>query len=1001
MSRISSSRAAWLVLAGTCALPMTSAAQDAPTPKRWVSNPAPEDADPRAEARRAEAIEALKGLPAKATGSRRAELLFRLAELYRAEAASRRRAEMLVHDQAYVQWVEAGQIGEPPELERFLRGTRAAQRTVQTLYARALEADPGYLRSDEVLLAWAQLHLRRGDADGAQARLRQLVARYPASSLVPQAHLQLGEIHFAADRLPAARRHYQAAAREGGPSSVVRFATYKLAWCDLNAQVPEAGVQKLLRVVRASRAAGPQPGEVDLATEALSDLVLFFTRANAPEQGRRAFERWAPPERARRLVRRLAASFDATGDWATGVTLRRALLEDPSPDAHEVQLGLLSGLERLGRLDEALACAEGLAAPRRTWDEDSATALLDVAAKSAQPSAKPAHLRLARATYAAYLEHAEAGPRATEARYFLATVEDRLGHRRAAAEAFDAVTASAHAGRLFPLAAFESVLAWERAFESSPERTTARAEAEVGLVAAARRFVEQLSTHPQRPAVQLELAARLAARGAHADADRHFMSVIADAEDTDLVVSAARAVLAPLEAEARWSTVDRRATEIADLVAPRGLTALSSELRTTALAAAYRGLQRDEREARTTDELARIAEGFARIADRAPHAALADDALVSARRLFERGHRLDRALETAARLAEAYPGSDHAVDNQLAYARLHERIGDHPRAARLLAQFEREHPDHAESKDAVFDAGLYFFGLREFSAARGSFTRFLSRHAGDPDAPKVDLLRCKTFDAPDRRASCLRRLFARYPRAPEGYLAQVRLLQIQSLQAADRHREARRWMRALTRRWSKLPAEARADDAVRTAAAYAAFHLVEPEFAAYLKREVTLRSRDLVRKLNMAKALGCAPEMPGCAAAGAYYSVLEYGDAEVGVAALTRIGQVFANVAQSLRAAPVPRHLTAEQAELYRAQVERLVLPLEERATEALQAAVQEARRLGVYDEWALTAETALRDMQGDLPDLQPRLTAPVERMVTAPAVGTEPGPASRPAEAP
>lgn len=972
MSRFARSLAGGLVLVGMYALPSRGLAEPA-QPRRLPSSLAPVTEDPQTAARRAEAIEALKPVLGRANGWRKAELLFRLAELYLEEARAIRAQEMLAHDTAYVAWVEAGSVGSPPDLDRYLRRTTLTLRTVESLYRRTLEAAPEYRRGDEVRLALGTRLLERGATEEGRAQLRALISHYPKSMLQPRAHLLLAESDFAADRLEPARRHYTFAARWGDRETST-FALYKLAWCDLNAGEPSAGVAKLVQVVEISRAVA----RLSLEAEALSDLVGFYARAEDAAGATRTYRRLLGAEGSRPYLARLAQAFDAQGDWRRGVALREGLLADEvDPD---LQLGLLEGLAQLQDLQRlrALVPALALASP---LDETQAARLLDLAARHAQPHAKRPALEVAAAVYEAYLAVAAPSPRRAEALYFAAVVADRLGDVRAAAEGFDEVVASAHAGRLYPLALHESVLAWARTHDAAADRTTARAEAEVGLVSAARRFVEAQPEHPERFAVQLKLAALLEARGDRG-ALAAFREVALDGAP-DLAAKAAKALIAHHAGAEAWGDVEAVATELA---AKTTDPALRAELTVAADAAAYRGLQAREADAAEAEALVSVAQGFMALVDRRPEAAVADDALVSARRLFVRAGRLDLAQEAASRLAEGYPDSPHQVDNRLAYARLHEQTGDFANAARLLAQFAQAHPEHVGAKDALFDAGLYFHGLEEKAAARRTLGRFVARYPDDADAPKVGLLACKSETRPQARVRCATRLLARHPGAPAGYLAQVRLLRIKALEGARQHRAARKQMRALAAEWARLDESARADEAVRLATAYAAFHLVEPEYAAYLKKRITLRQRSLVSKLSAARKLACAPGMAGCEAPGAYYDVLRLQHGAFGVAALTRIGQVFENAARTIREAPVPRNLDEAQAEVYRAQIESLVLPLEARADEAFETAVAEARRLGVYDEWALAAETALRERRGAPPAVQPRLLRPAGDMAV---VGT------------
>ena len=96
----------------------------------------------------------------------------------------------------------------------------------------------------------------------------------------------------------------------------------------------------------------------------------------------------------------------------------------------------------------------------------------------------------------------------------------------------------------------------------------------------------------------------------------------------------------------------------------------------------------------------------------------------------------------------------------------------------------------------------------------------------------------------------------------------------------------------------------------------------------------------------------------------AYTQVLGIGVADYGIAALTRIGLAYADLAQNIVGSPDPRGLTREQLQLYRGELRNLASPIETKAVEVLEKAVLKANELGVYNEWTLTAQNAINKFQ-------------------------------------
>src|SRR5262249_20739935 len=135
---------------------------------------------------------------------------------------------------------------------------------------------------------------------------------------------------------------------------------------------------------------------------------------------------------------------------------------------------------------------------------------------------------------------------------------------------------------------------------------------------------------------------------------------------------------------------------------------------------------------------------------------------------------------------------------------------------------------------------------------------------------------------------------------------------------------------------------------------------------------------DLARKRTSLKALEQA-----------YVAVVSTGDGRSGIAALTRIGEAYADFATKIRQAPTPNELSADDRRQYRDELEQLAAPLEQRSLETLQKGLAKAYELGIYTDWTLRA-------QDDVNALQPGTYPPKTRVAlrapdpAAPLAGPE-----------
>jgi DNA-binding transcriptional regulator YbjK len=95
-------------------------------------------------------------------------------------------------------------------------------------------------------------------------------------------------------------------------------------------------------------------------------------------------------------------------------------------------------------------------------------------------------------------------------------------------------------------------------------------------------------------------------------------------------------------------------------------------------------------------------------------------------------------------------------------------------------------------------------------------------------------------------------------------------------------------------------------------------------------------------------------------AKGIYLDVVTYRSPEWATAALLRIGQGYEAYAQAMRKAPVPKDLTAEEKQVYRDELEKVVVVIEDKALDAYKSGYAKALQIGVYNKHTQTIRQAL-----------------------------------------
>jgi len=126
-------------------------------------------------------------------------------------------------------------------------------------------------------------------------------------------------------------------------------------------------------------------------------------------------------------------------------------------------------------------------------------------------------------------------------------------------------------------------------------------------------------------------------------------------------------------------------------------------------------------------------------------------------------------------------------------------------------------------------------------------------------------------------------------------------------------------------------------------------------------------------------------------------------------AALYKIGQSYESFADSLRDAPMPENLSETEAQAYRDELAKFIVPIEERALEAYESGYRKALELHVFNAWTQKQREALTRLNDvEYPPLREAgaglaeaqllpLPAPISELRRSPAGTSVPGQGAAP----
>ncbi|MFK7991819.1 MAG: tetratricopeptide repeat protein [Sandaracinaceae bacterium] len=284
------------------------------------------------------------------------DALLRLAEL-RWEGA---RADYLT---AFAAWQQVPEGNRGP--------TPAPDYTVSVgLYDRILTQHRSYDRYDFVLYMKAFAMAEAGRNDLALELYQRILAEFPESSFIPDAHMALAESRFAEADFEGALARYE----EVLPfrdSELYGMALFKSAWCLWRLNRTTDAATRFRRVLDLGRGRGQVSADQrarlrELQSEALEYLIQVFTEdeSNTAQDLFAFLEEIGGERYADRVLVRLASRFYEQDRWANGIEAYRLILERVPTDerAPRWQLAIARGRASLGEAAEAVDELDTLAA---------------------------------------------------------------------------------------------------------------------------------------------------------------------------------------------------------------------------------------------------------------------------------------------------------------------------------------------------------------------------------------------------------------------------------------------------------------------------------------------------------------------------------------------------------------------------------------------------------------------------------------------------------------
>jgi cellulose synthase operon protein C len=908
-----------------------------------------------------------------------AEALYKLAELYWEESKAVYLEKMGTY-QAAVTACHADRSACPrvPHRPPTINLTQA-----QATYLQLINEYPKFRKIDTVIYLYA-FSLRDQGKQGESIKYFQIILdRFPRSRYIADAWMAIAEYRFYEQQnYPTALEAYEKVLKHP-KSTLYDLALFKTAWCYWKLGDTTKSALRFKDVLdlakkKAGRTDAEQKRAEELQGEALEYLVELFTEDDT-KTARDAFEFLAQiggKQYSRKVLKQLADTvFDQTR-YERAVEAYRLLIElDPNAgDAPDYAGKIVEGYQLMGDTKGAVVEMRKLASdygPRSPWAAANrdrpntvahartmAEALIRNLAKTmhgeAQQNEKTTKVvdrdRYARAAeaYEFYLANFPDAPDAAELRYLRADIlYFKLGKYEDAGREYLAVGKTQPVGKFHKDALLQSMAAFEKV-----RKPLASGGAKREITDSDRLFGEAADLYATLFPNDKEIVTVIYKNGQfffdygdYDEAVKRFGLIIERYPDDPNAGSAGDRILEALNKAKNYENIEGWARRL------KKTKAFASKDEQDRLDKLIVGavMKSGEKYAQT-GEYDKAAAFFLRVPREYPGNGYAPKALNNAAAVFEKAKKDDEAVAAYKELADKYPSASEAPEALFTAARIEENVAYYDKAAGLYEQLAQKYPQDPHAADALRSAGVLRQSLGQHDRAIKHYGEYARRYRDRPDAKDVAFQAAVVReDQKDWRGAAAS--FAAFSKTYPGDAKTVEAL----AREADAHLKAGNDPAARDAAGKALALYKHAHGADESTyyAAQARYIQGELAYIDYERIKIAGKPKQLAKVLEeKAKRLEEAKAI--------YLDVVSYRSPEWATAGLLRIGQGYEAYAKAMRNAPVPRDLKEDEKQMYRDELEKVIVVIEDKAIDAYKSGYARALQIGVYNKHTQAIRQAL-----------------------------------------
>lgn len=826
---------------------------------------------------------------------------------------------------------------EVEQLQSNVEGLGQSFGSTAELYRQLLESYPSYAKNDLVLYQLARAYEADADSERALATLDRLVAEFPETTHLDEAHFRRGEALFVEQRYAEAEEAYANVIEHGPDAAFYEQSLYKHGWALFKQLRHEEGLGSFFTLLdrKFLDAAETDPAviytamgraEQELVEDAFRVLSISFSYMDGANSISEHFNTQGPRPYAYIVYTNLGDLYLEQERYQDAADAYQAFVDlDPNhAKAPLLQVEVIEAFKQGGFADLVLEGKRGFVeryGPGSAYWERYTFAqqpdvvanlksnLTDLAAyhhAEAQKSQDASEYAAAARWYRTYLASFPDGEDAAATNFLLSEVLFESGSYRDAALEYErtayAYPDHEHSGE----AGYAALLAYTR-HEQTLAGEQQAAWHRQGIDSALR-FAATYPAHEQSAAVETNAAESLFALGEF-DAARDSALRVAEREPPPeaALQKTAWTVVAHSEFDlGNYASAENAYTRLTTMV-PNG-DAQHAQIVERIASSIYKQGEQSQAQG---EHLAAV-EHFMRVGSAAPSSAI--------------------------RATAEYDAASALI-----------QLGDWSGATAVLEGFRQRFPDHELAADVTAKLAVGYVESGDNVRAAAEFER-IADGDGTTELRQEALWRAADLYATSGQDAAAATVFARYVErypSPVAEAVEARQRLVELAAAQDDYTEEMRWRAAIVE--ADAAAGAQRTDRTRYLAAQSQLRLAEPMRNAFQAARLVapLQQSLEVKRDRMEQALA------------AYGKAADYGVAEVTTAATYEIAELYHTLGRDLLESERPPELGDVELEQYEILLEEQAFPFEEEAIGLHE--VNAARTAeGIYDEWVRKSMDAL-----------------------------------------